>query len=271
MTSVEDRVANRVLQKCSQAIVDLINIEEVTLQLHSKSRLTVHEFDRLESISIAQEKKKQFYRLVLAGKGSAAYEDILEVLHDTAGGNKAHAELADKLKKCHKSLSRNMTHSRSRSDENADAQTEEGSAESIKTGEETTTACLESRLDSDDGSDVDDTFDDDRLPDICIETTARTSRSRKLLVQHKVSTPVPTASHSQSHRATDGPAPSVVLSISVGQLTSVDHLSASIQDFSDRTFRCQQSATTVKVRKYIIYSYSCNCMLTIMQTLIYKG
>ena len=29
-TSVEDRVANRVLQKCSQAIVDHINVDEVT-------------------------------------------------------------------------------------------------------------------------------------------------------------------------------------------------------------------------------------------------
>ena len=58
MTTVEDRVANRVLQKCSQAIVDLINIDEVTLRLHSKSRLTLQEFDRLESFSTAQEKKK---------------------------------------------------------------------------------------------------------------------------------------------------------------------------------------------------------------------
>ena len=252
MTTVEDRVANRVLQKCSQAIVDLINIDEVALRLHSKSRLTLQEFDRLESISTAQEKKKQFYRIVLADKGSAAYEDILEVLNDTAY-HKPHVELADKLRKCHKCLLRRMTHSRS--DENApeNAQLEEVSTASINMGEETTTACLESRLDSDDGSDVD---DGDQLPDIlCIETTARTNRSRKVLVQQKVSAPV---SRSPSHRAADGPAASVVLSLSVGSLTTVTHLPSSIQESSDHTL-CQQSVTSVKVN-----NLACNCMLAVI-------
>ena len=134
-----------------------------------------------------------------------------------------------------------MTHSRS--DENApeNAQLEEVSTASINMGEETTTACLERRLDSDDGSDVD---DGDQFPDIlCIETTARTNRSRKVLVQQKVSAPV---SRSPSHRAADGPAASVVLSLSVGSLTTVTHLPSSIQESNDHTLY-QQSVTSVKV------------------------
>ena len=129
-TSVEDRVANRVLQKCSQAIVDHINVDEVTLRLHSKSRLTLQEYDRLEGISTTQEKKKQFYRVVLADKGSAAYKDILEVLNDTAN-YKPHAELVDKLKKCHKCLWRRMTQAGPPDEQ---PQTEEASTASIKTG-----------------------------------------------------------------------------------------------------------------------------------------
>ena len=214
------------------------------LRLHSKSRLTLQEFDRLEAISTTQEKKKQFYRVVLADKGSAAYKDILEVLNDTAS-YKPHVELADKLKKCHKCLWRRLT--QGRPDEQA--QTEEASTASIKTGEETTTACSAESimLDSDDGSDV----DEGQLPDILrIETTAQTNQSRKVLV--KVSTPAAGVRlNSSSHRATDGPAANVVFTLSMGSQTSFTHMSSSIQNSSDHTL-CQQ-CTSAKVMS----SYSC--------------
>ena len=136
MASCEDRIANRVLQECCQDIVDHINVDEVILRLHSKSRLTLQELNRLESIPIALERKEQLYILALANKGSAAFEGILEVLNDTALNYKPHADLADKLSKRYRHLSRRVTHEQARQVNTA-------------TLEETTTVCLDSRLSHD--------------------------------------------------------------------------------------------------------------------------
>ena len=239
MASGEDRVANTVLQECCQDIVDHINVDEVILRLHSKSRLTLQELNRLESIPTVQEKKRQLYILVLANKGSAAFEGILEVLNDTSLNYKPHADLADKLSKRHRHLSRRVTHEQARQ-------------ASTTTNEETTsTSCLESRLSNDNLSDNLDADDDQLqlLPDVAIEATAQTyqPRARASLVGQNISTPAVTirtctsaaaVSPSSIHNAaTEGPATSLFLSLSLGSSSStkVTQLSSSIQNISDDT------------------------------------
>ena len=226
MASGEDRVANTVLQECCQDIVDLINVDEVILPLYSKSRLTFQELNRLECIPTVQEKKKQFYIVALANKGSAAFEGILEVLNDTALNYKPHADLADKLSKRHRYLSRRVTQEQAREVRTT-------------TREETTTASLESRVDSD--------GDDDRLqslPDVAIEATAQINqpRSRAPLVrQNTLTSHAAAVSGSPIHNPIDhgheGPATSIFLSLSLGSSSStrVTQLSSSIQNISDDT------------------------------------
>lgn len=246
MATSEDRVANTVLQECCQDIVDHINVDEVILRLHSKSRLTFQELNRLESIPTVQEKKKQFYIVALANKGSAAFEGILEVLNDTALSYKPHADLADKLSKRHRHLSRRVT---------------QGQARQITTAtrEETTTVCLENRLDNDRHNDNLD-CDDDRpqpLPDVArIEATAQINqpRARGSLVGQNAATSAAAVSESSIHNATDhgGPATSIFLSVSLGSSSStrVTQLSSSIQNISDDTVLCQsRSPSSVKVGK----------------------
>ena len=237
MASCEDRIANTVLQECCQDIVDHNNVDEVILRLHSKSRLTLQELNRLESIPTAQERKKQLYILALANKGYAAFKGILEVLNDTALNYKPHADLADKLSKRHRHLSRRVTHEQARQVNTA-------------TLEETTTVCLDSRL-SHDNLDA----DDDRLqslPDVAIEATAQTNqprRARASLVGQQVLTSAAAVSPSSpTHNATGGPATSIFLSVSLGSSslsTSVTQLSSSIQDPGDDTI-CQ-TPSSVKV------------------------
>lgn len=101
--AVEDAIANKVLQECSQDIVDNIDVDLVILRLHSKGRLTAKNINRLENISTSQEKKRQLYMLALADKGSAAFEDIVDVLNDTAK-HQPHVDLADKLSKHYQRL-----------------------------------------------------------------------------------------------------------------------------------------------------------------------
>ena len=99
MSSTEDRVANKVLQECSQEFVDDIKVDLVILRLHSKGWLTTQELRRIEESLPAlttQEKTKKLY-LALADKGLAAFEDIISILNDTAVDHRPHADLADKL------------------------------------------------------------------------------------------------------------------------------------------------------------------------------
>ena len=100
-STVEDIIANKVLQECSQDIVDSIDVDLVILRLHSKGRLTTQD---IKDISTSQAKKRQLYILGLADKGSAAFKDIVDVLNDTALQYKPHADLADKLSKHYQHL-----------------------------------------------------------------------------------------------------------------------------------------------------------------------
>ena len=100
-STVEDTIANKVLQECSQDIVDNIDVDLVILRLHSKGRLTTQD---IKDISTSQAKKRQLYILGLADKGSAAFKDIVDVLNDTASKYKPHADLADKLSKHYQHL-----------------------------------------------------------------------------------------------------------------------------------------------------------------------
>ena len=208
MASTEDSLANKVLQECCQDIVDHIDVDEVILRLYSKGKLTLQEFERLENIYTQRDKKRQPYRIALADKGRAAFEDILEVLNDTAG-YKPHADLVDILRKRHRlvstRVSRCMTH---------DQAGEAGTAVIQKSEE-------------------------DQLPDIVrIETASQTGQLHALLVEPKVeqniSVPTTVVSHNQV-TGYGGPAPSAFLSLSVGSLMSVTQLSSSIQSFSDTT------------------------------------
>lgn len=237
MAAVEDRVANKVLQECCQDIMDHINIDEVIMRLHSKSRLTVEELNRLESIPTTQEKKRQLYIIALANKGSAAFEDILEVLNDTSSVYKPHAVLANKLSKRYKCLSRRLTQGHSA--EHAD----QPAGEVIRTMKETGTAYhLESRISSDE-NDYDQR--EQSLPDVAIEATAQTNRSCLISVKQKGLT-IPVNPSPGGHgltTAASGPATSVFLSISVlGSPKGVAQLSSSIQNTGDDTM-CQPSST----------------------------
>lgn len=109
MASVADVIANTALQECCQDIVDYIRVDLVMMQLHAKRWLTSEDLKLLGNISDAQEKKRQFYVLALAGKGSAAFEDIITVLKATAENHRPHRDLADKLNKHHKYLSQQST------------------------------------------------------------------------------------------------------------------------------------------------------------------
>ena len=225
MAATDDRVANTTLRECCQDIVDHIIVDEVILRLYSKGRLTLQQYDRLESISTERDKKRQFYRIALADKGSEAFKDILEVLSETAE-YKSHADLVDKLKKRHRCVSRRMSHDH----------TGEVAAAVVEQREETTMTSLESRPSNDD--DLNDNRGDGQLPDIVrIETTTQTSQSRALVVEQKISAPTTAAGHNPLRKATGygGPAPSVVLSLSVGSLTSITQLSSSIQCVNDTT------------------------------------
>ena len=105
VSAIEDCIANKVLQECCQDIVNHINVDLVLFPLYSKTWLTVQEIDYLNGISTAQEKKRQLYIRALAGKGSAAYKDILTILNDTGTYYKPHADLALILSNYHSRLS----------------------------------------------------------------------------------------------------------------------------------------------------------------------
>ena len=247
MTSAEDRIANKVLQECCQDILDHINVDSVTFRLYSKCRLTVQEVSHLESIQTAQEKRKQLYILALADKGSTAYEDILQVLNDTAS-YKPHADLADKLRKRHKCLSQRLTQSGHPSKHVHYRQPREVDTVT-KRKRKDVRVCLESQLDEpSDGEaeDVDEDSGDNQsrnrllsqsLPDIAI---VKVSKPRRKQVKQRI--PAPLVNQNTGHGE---PAANKVLSLSVGQSTRVTQLSSSIQNTNDLT-GCQQPSS-VKV------------------------
>ena len=185
-----------------------------------------------------QEKKKQLYILALANKGSAAFEGILEVLNETALNYKPHADLADKLSKRHRHLSRRVTQEQARQ---------------VRSATREETISLESRLD-DDNDGVDRL---QPLPDVAIEATAQINqpRSRVPLVRQNIPTSAAAVSESPILSPTEhgGPATSIFLSLSLGSSSStrVTQLSSSIQNnISDDN----QTPSSVKV---MASSYTC--------------
>lgn len=241
MASVEDRVANKALQECCQDILDHINVDLVTFRLYSKSRLTVHEVSHIESIQTAQEKRKQLYILALADKGSEAYEDILQVLNDTAS-YKPHADLADKLSKRHKCLSQRLARS-GYPGKHVHYQPPQEVVSTVSTRKRKET-CLESQSSDDEPDDVDDDSGDNHshnrllsrsLPDIAI---VNTRKPRTATARQKMPAPVP-VDRNTSHGE---PAANKVLSLLVGQSTRVTQLSSSIQDTNALT-ACQQPSS----------------------------
>ena len=95
MTSFQNQIANAVFQQLSPEIVDHINVSEVILRLHARSRLTASEVEELESLGDAQ-KAKKLYLKALANKGLPALNDFIDVLNETAH-YQPHAELVTKL------------------------------------------------------------------------------------------------------------------------------------------------------------------------------
>ena len=152
----EDLIANKVLQECSQDIVDNVNVDLVIMRLHSKSRLTAQDVTRLENTSTPQEKKRQLYLLALADKGSAAFEDIVAILSDTALKFQPHTDLADKLRKRYKYLL--SQHS------NRHGETQEDKTTVTKMRTETVMDDSESRH-SDNGNDIDHLSDSEQCDD----------------------------------------------------------------------------------------------------------
>ena len=121
-TCLEDRLANTVLQECCQDIVNYVNIDEIILPMHAKGRLTLEELNRLNSISMTdQEKKRLFYTIALADKGSEAFEDFIAVLQQSPGNYKPHDDLVSKLTQSHELHSRDYSHMRKQPNEHCQA------------------------------------------------------------------------------------------------------------------------------------------------------
>jgi len=228
MASAEDRIANIVLQECCQVIVDHINVDEIIMRLHSKSRLTLQQVALLDSFPTAQEKKRQLYILALADKGSSAFKDIVEVLKDTAN-YKPHADLVDKLIKHHSRCVSHNEHVRTQEINTAEL--------AVNNREElTATPCLDSRLSDDRG-------DDDQLqslPDIAIVTT-QNKQSRTLVIEQKVPSPTNTPDHNT-------PATNMVLSLSLqSSKATVTQLLSSIQNVDSHVHTTRQQPSSAKV------------------------
>ena len=101
MSSVEDQIANKVLQDSYFEILDQLNIDAVVPRLYSKRRITTSELDRLQNISgnlIDQQRKHLLYSTALVGKGKPGLDAFLEVLDDTSIQYDPHALLAGKLR-----------------------------------------------------------------------------------------------------------------------------------------------------------------------------
>ena len=155
VSAAEDNIANKFFQECCQDIVNHINVDLVILPLYSKTWLTIQEVDHLQKISTAEEKKRLLYINALAGKGSAAYKDILAILNDTAAYYKPHKDLVDILTNYHSRLS---TQRVTRAHHDKYNQTREERTASVRIRKETTLDSIQIQLGDDplgDDGDVD--------------------------------------------------------------------------------------------------------------------
>ena len=87
------------LQESYPDIIDLLNVDEVAPLLFARGRITVHELDRLQSMSILADHKNRrhiLYYAALANKGQEGLDAFLRALCETAG-HAPHAQLLDKL------------------------------------------------------------------------------------------------------------------------------------------------------------------------------
>ena len=117
-----DRIANKVMQKHCQDIVDQVNVDEVILSMHARGRLTLGELNRLNSNSMTdQEKKRLFYTIALADKGSDTFEDFIAILLDRPGNYKPHDGLVSKLIQSREFHSRSYRHMREQPNEHSQA------------------------------------------------------------------------------------------------------------------------------------------------------
>ena len=101
MSSVEDQIANKVLQDLFCEITDQLNIELVIPRLYSKRRITKSELDQLQNIvgSLTDQQRKYIlYSTALADKGKHGLDAFLEVLDNTSIQYDPHAFLAGKLR-----------------------------------------------------------------------------------------------------------------------------------------------------------------------------
>ena len=99
--SVDDQVANKVLQESYYHIIEQLNVSEVSARLYAKHRITISELDQLQNISgnlTDQQRRHRLYYTALAGKGKQALDIFLDVLDDTAIQYEPHALLAGKLR-----------------------------------------------------------------------------------------------------------------------------------------------------------------------------
>ena len=151
VSAAEDNIANKVFQECCQDIVNHINVDLVILPLHSKTWLTIQEFEHLQKNSTSEEKKRFLYINALSGKGSAAYKDILAILNDTGAHYKPHKDLVDILTNYHSRLS---TQRVTRAHHDKYNQTQEDRTASVRARKETTLDSIQIQL-GDDDDDVD--------------------------------------------------------------------------------------------------------------------
>ena len=99
--SVDDQVANKVLQESYCHIIEQLNVSEVSARLYTKHRITISELDQLQNVSgnlTDQQRRHRLYSTALAGKGKQALDAFLGVLDDTAIQYEPHALLASKLR-----------------------------------------------------------------------------------------------------------------------------------------------------------------------------
>ena len=198
VSAAEDNIANKVFQECCQDIVNHINVDLVILPLYSKTWLTIQEVDHLQKISTAEEKKRLLYINALAGKGSAAYKDILAILNDTAAYYKPHKDLVDILTNYHNRLS---TQRVTRAHHDKYNQTREDRTASVRIRKETTLDSIQIQL-GDDG-DVDQRTEygsyDQTQPSIGT-TQSMESSSLRLRTKQRVQTSAgnPSSSHVSS-------------------------------------------------------------------------
>lgn len=102
MSSLRDRLANKVLRELYCDIIEQVNVDEVSSRFYSKYRITLGQLNKLRNISYTDEDKKHtLYSVALAEKGEQALDAFLEVLDETSGQYKPHALLARRVReKC---------------------------------------------------------------------------------------------------------------------------------------------------------------------------